>query len=310
MTKVDRIARAADTFQRRRAWLALPVAVMKKFGDDRGGNLTALVAYYGFLSLFPLLLLLVTIVDILLSHDKGLQQRLLNSALAHYPVIGPQLEQSIGPLHETGLALLTALVGIVIGVRGVALAIQNALNSAWEIPRTRRPRFPWNYLRAFALVAIVTIGMTGSTILSAVAGWAGGVLHGFSSALLALAVSLGLNFCMFWLAFRLGTAREIGWRRHLPGAIGAALCWQVLQAIGGSLVSHNLTRASNLYGTFAIVLGLIAWLYLEALLTMWVVEANVVLTYRLWPRSLIAPPYTDKDREAFRMYAQVENRGD
>ena len=57
-----------------------------------------------------------------------------------------------------------------------------------------------------------------------------------------------------------------------------------------------------------VVLGLIAWLYLQAQLTLYAVQINVVRAYRLWPRSLAPPPYTEQDRHAFRLY--VEKRGD
>src|SRR5690348_4569451 len=92
MNKVKKILRAVDEFQQQHVWLAFPVAVWKKFGDDQAGNLAALVAYYAFVSIFPLLLVLVTVLSIALKHDPGLQQRLLNSALAQYPVIGQQLK--------------------------------------------------------------------------------------------------------------------------------------------------------------------------------------------------------------------------
>src|SRR4051812_23321579 len=138
MNKVKSTLRSVDEFQQHRVWLAFPVAVWKKFGDDQAGNLAALVAYYAFVALFPLMLVLVTVLSIVLKNDPGLQQRLLNSALAQYPVIGDQLK-SIGPLHESGLALVVGLLGTFIGARGVATAMQNAMNAAWEIPYARRP---------------------------------------------------------------------------------------------------------------------------------------------------------------------------
>jgi uncharacterized BrkB/YihY/UPF0761 family membrane protein len=119
---------------------------------------------------------------------------------------------------------------------------------------------------------------------------------------LAITVSLVLNFGLFWLAFRLGTASDITWRQMWLGAAVSAVVWQVLQAVGTSFVSRQISHASPLYGTFAIVLGLIAWLYLEAQLTLYAVEINVVFVYRLWPRSLAPPPYTEQDRRAFGLY--------
>jgi membrane protein len=308
MSMVKRAVQAADTVQRRRAWLAFPVAVWKKFGDDQAGNLAALIAYYAFFAIFPLLLVLVTVLDIVLKNDPSLRQSLLDSALSQYPVIGPQLGHNIGPLHQSGLALVIGLVGTFIGARGVATAMQNALNSAWEIPFARRPGFPWSWLRSAALIIVIGVGFIGTTIISGRAAGAGRVLPGAGSSVLFYAVSMVLNFGLFWLGFRVGTASEITWRQLWLGAAISAVVWQVLQAFGSYFISHQLAHASPLYGTFALVLGLIAWLYLQAQLTLYAVEINVVRTYRLWPRSLAPPPHTEQDRRAFRLY--VEKRGD
>jgi membrane protein len=299
--------RDADQWQQRHAWLALPVAVVRKFFDNRGWNLAAVVAFYGLVAIFPLLLILVTVLNLLLKHDTGLRNRLLNSALGHYPVVGPELHDNLAPLNKTGLALVIGLAGLLIGSRGVARAIQNALNSAWEIPVLRRPAFPWNYLRGFAALITLGLGLVVTSTLSGLASGAGEVLTGVGSAILALAISLVLNCGMFWLVHKLSAARELGWRKLLPGAMLGALSWQIMQAIGGYLITHQLHRSSQLYGTFAIVLGIVGWLYFDAQLSMWAIEANVVITRRLWPRSL-APPRLPADRRAYAMYAEVERR--
>jgi membrane protein len=306
MDVVNRAVRAADALQQRHAWLAVPVAVWKKFGDDQAGNLAALIAYYSFVAIFPLLLVLVTVLDIVLKNHPALRQSLLKSALAQYPVIGPQLEHNIGPLHQTGLALVIGLVATLFGARGVANAAQNALNSVWEIPFARRPRVPWSWLRGFGLILIPGLGLLGTTTLSIAASR---ILTGAGVTVAAFAASLVLNFGVFWLAFRLGTVSEISWRQLWPGAAISAVVWQILQAFGGYLISHQLARASPSYGTFAVVLGLLAWLYLQAELTLYAVEINVVRAHRLWPRSIAPPPYTEQDRRAFQLYAQVEQRG-
>ena len=308
MNLVQRAVRAADQLQQRHAWLAVPVAVWKKFGDDHAGNLAALVAYYAFVAIFPLLLALVTVLDIVLKNDAGLRQRVLNAALTQYPVVGPDLEHSIGRLHETGVALVVGLLGTLFGARGVASALQNALNSAWEIPFERRPRFPWSWLRSFAMIAVIGLGFIVTTSLSTLAGGAGRVLSGAGAQTLAIAVSLVMNFGLFWLGFRLGTAPEVTWRQLRLGAVMSAIVWQVLQTFGTYFLSHQLAHASPLYGTFALVLGLIAWLYLQAELTLYAVEINVVRAYRLWPRSIAPPPYTEQDRRAYVLYADVEKR--
>jgi len=315
MNKVKRAVRAVDTLQQRHAWLAVPVAVWKKFGDDQAGNQAALIAYYSFVAIFPLLLVLVTVLNIVLKNDPGLQHRLLNSALSQYPVIGQQLGH-IGPLTQTGLPLVIGLLGTFIGARGVAAAIQNALNALWEIPFARRPGFPWSWLRSLGLMVVIGLGLVFTAFLSASAsGGAARILpaHWATVALVvstiaALLVSLVVSIGVFWLAFRLGTAPEIGWRQLRLGALIGGVIWQVLQYVGGYFVSHQLAHASPVYGTFAVVIGLLAWLYLEAELTLYAVQINVVLAFRLWPRSLAPPPYTEQDRQAFQLYTQLEER--
>jgi membrane protein len=306
MNMAERALRAADKLQQRHAWLAAPVAVWKKFGDDQAGNLAALIAYSALVAIFPLLLVLVTVLDIVLKNNHALKQTVLN-ALDKYPAIG-LVEGSIGRLNQTGIALAVGLVGTFIGSLGVANSVQNALNSVWEIPFARRPGFPWSWLRSAALIIVVGLGFIATTILSGLAAGIGRVLPGAGSSVLAFAVSLVLNFGLFWLAFRLGTAREITWRQLWLGAAISAVIWQILQSFGGYFLSHQLAHASPLYGTFALVLGLITWLYLQAQLTLYAVEINVVQAYRLWPRSLAPPPYTEQDRHAFRLY--VEKRRD
>ena len=306
MDKVQRIIRALDALQQRHAWLAFPIAVWKKFGDDQAGNLAALIAYSALVAIFPLLLLLLTVVDIVFKNDPATQRKVVDYALSNYPVIGSDLENSIGHLSQTGFALAVAVIGIFIGALGVSNSLQNALNSAWEIPFSRRPGFPWSWLRSAALIIVIGLGFIVTTALSVLAAGVR-VLPGGPS-VLAIVVSLVLNFGLFWLGFRLATAKEISWRQLWPGAAISAVIWQVLQYFGTTFISRQLAHATPLYGTFALVLGLIAWLYLQAQLTLYAVEINVVRAYRLWPRSLAPPPYTEQDRRAFRLY--VEKRQD
>jgi YihY family inner membrane protein len=309
MSMVTRTVRSLDMLQQRNPWLAVLVAVAKKFSDDQAGNLAALIAYYAFVAIFPLLLVLVTVLDIVLKNHPALRQSLVQSALAQYPVIGPQLVHNIGPLHRTGLALVVGLLAALFGARGLATATLNALNSVWEIPIARRPRFPGSWVRSVGLILLPGLGLLATTTLSVLASGAGRILTGGGVTVTAFVASLVLNIGLFWLAFRLGTVTDISSRQLLPGAVISAATWQILQAVGGYLVSHQLVRASPSYGIFAIVLGLLAWLFLQAELTLYAVEFNVVRAYRLWPRSIAPPPYTKQDRQAFQLYAQVERRG-
>jgi membrane protein len=286
MNALNRAVATADRTQQRWPWLALPVAVWKKFGDDQAGNLAALIAYYGFVATFPLLLVFVTVLDITLKNDPALRNDLVNSALAHYPVIGDQIKTQLHTPTASGLPLVIAIVVLLLGARGVAGAIQNALCEVWGIPRADRPGFPWSFLYSMALVLAVGGGLVLTTFLSGLAGGIGHVLNGTAAQIGTVAVSLVLNVGVFWLAFRLATVRRIRWRDMWIGAAIAAAVWQVLQLVSGYVVSHQLSHASSLYGTFGVVLGLLAWLYLQAEVTLYAAEVDVVLTRRLWPRSI------------------------
>jgi membrane protein len=297
-----------DDFQQRHRALGFPIAVWRKFSDDQAGNLAGLVAYYAFLSTFPLLLVLVSVLGMFLSGSPRLQQDVLNSALSEFPVIGTQLRSNIHSLGSSGLSLAVGLVLTFFGARGVASAMQNAMNQVWEVPRRERPGFPFSWLRSFALIAVIGTGVIVTTVLSGASSWTGHTFLGAWGRVLVIVVSLVLNIALFWLGLRLATSPRVTWRELRIAAILSALVWQILQYAGGYVVAHSLRHASALYGTFGLVLGLLAWFHLQAQLTLYAVEADVVRTRALWPRSLFPPPLTDKDHEALRSYIKAEER--
>lgn len=290
MNAIDRPLRAADRFQQRWPVLAFPVAVWSKFNDDQAGNLAALIAYYAFAALFPLLLVLVTVLDIVLKNRPSLRAQLLTSALSQYPVIGLQIKNSLGTIPGSGLPLVIGIVFLLLGARGVAGAMQNALCEVWGITRDQRPGFPFAQLWSFALLFTVGIGFVVTTFLSSLAGGVGNVINGAVAYFGTVLTSLVVNVGVFWLSFRIATAWKMRWRDLRTGAVIAAVFWQILQVVGGYVIGHQLHRASDLYGTFGIVLGLLAWLFLQAEVTIYAAEADVVLTRRLWPRSILPAP--------------------
>ena len=282
-----------DQTQQRWPWLAVAVATWKKFSDDQAGNLAALIAYYAFASIFPLLLVAVTILDIVASHSPKVGAQLL-AALKTYPVVGMQLQSTMTHgLSGTGLALVIGIVLTLFAARGVATAIQNALNSVWEVPRFRRPRFPKNLLRSIGLIAVLGPGQIITIALSSVAGGTGH-LGGAFAKIAAFAVSLLLNIGLFWAAFRLATAAEVADAR--PAAQRDTGGNRVAVAAASRRLLHRSPRQEQRgLRHFAVVLGLLAWFYLQAQITLYVAELNVVRVMRLWPRSLAPPPLTAAD---------------
>jgi membrane protein len=286
MRWVQRAVGAADRLQARWPPIAVPVAVWKKFQDDQAGYLAALVCFFGFVAVFPLLLIFVTVLDMTLKSDPTLHRDLLNSALMQYPVVGSEIDSSLGSINSSGLPLIAGIAVLLLGTRGVAFAMQNALCTVWGIRREQRPSFFTRWLHGLALVLVVGLGLVVTTFLSGIAGGAGHVVSGFGAHAGAVVISLVANVGVFWLAFRLATIRKVPWANLRIGAMLAALVWQVLQVTGGYVVTHELHRASALYGTFGVVLGLVGWLYLQATVTLYCAEVDAVLITRHWPRSL------------------------
>ncbi len=301
---VKRATRRADAVQQRNPWLAFPYAVVKKFGDDEAGNLAALVAYYGFFSLFPLLLAFVTILSMVLHGNSDLQQRIEGSALARLPVVGEEISRNVHTLQGSGLALVLALALALWAGLGVLRVMQTGMNAVWNVPYHHRPGIVPSIVRALIMLVVLAV----IVLASAAAGIAGAGSHTWWGAILGVAASLTFNFVLFALAFRVLTSEDLSWTDVWPGAVFAAIAWTILQALGGYYVSHQLQGASQTYGTFATVIGLMAWLYLGAQMTFLAAEINVVRRRRLWPRAIVPPPLTEADRRALTYYAKQQER--
>jgi len=304
MNPIERVVRRADTYQQHHR-IGFVFGVVKKFGDDRAGSLAALIAYYGFLSLFPLLLLLVTVLGFVVQHNPDLQHRLLHSALADFPIIGDQISKNVHSLRATGLGLVISIVGLAWGSLGFTQAAQHAMAEVWNVPGVHRPGFLPRLGRGTSIIGVLGVGAIATTLVSGI-----GVSTGTAAVTLSVTVlaSVALNVAIGIAAFRLLTPKVVPTRELLPGAVLAGLAWSALQLVGGYLVSHQLRNMSQVYGLFAIVLGLMFWLYLGAQISLYAAELNVVLARRLYPRSIVQPPLTEPDRQALRDLAGQEER--
>ena len=272
-----------DSFQRRHRLIAIAVAVLRKFSDDGAGSKAALIAYYGFFSLFPLLLLFVTILGFVLGGSSSAERAVLHSALKQFPIVGSQL--GVGhALRGSGIGLAVGFVGALLSGLAVTTAAEAAFNTVYAVPRARRPNFLAVRWRGLKLLVVVGLLQVVSTAVSgAVTGGLGGTLLTAAGIL----VSLLLNVVMFFAIFRLLTDSAVSTRELWPGIALASVAWEVLQSLGGIYVGHVLKGAGQTYGTFALVIGLLVWLYLGARVLVYAAEVNVVLARGLWPRSLL-----------------------
>ncbi len=277
---VDRL----DGWQQRRPSTAVPSAVVRKYSDDRAGQLTAQISHAAFLAVFPMLLVLLTLVGIVLDGHQGLQDDIINSALRQFPVIGSDLKRNIHELSTTNRwALAVGIVWLLYGSMKLSRSSQVMMASVWDIDRDDLPDF-WHWIpRAAGFLAVLGVGFIVGGALAGLGAF--GRLGSFSS-WIGLALSLVVNVLMYWGAFAIVVRIPRQERAVWPGAVIGGVGWTLLQFAGAQLVNHQLRHLSNLYGTFATILGLIWWIALGAMITVYAAESNVVLTRHLWPRSI------------------------
>jgi membrane protein len=304
-----RLTEVLDRYQQRHRWVGLPLAVVYKFTDDQGVYLAALITYYGFLSLFPLLLVMATVLGFLLPAYPGLQQQLIDSALSQFPIIGDQLTSSTHPLRGSGPGLATGILVALYGGLGVALAVQNALDQVWGVPVHKRANPFLARLRGLLMLVLLGLGVALTTALSAVSDI--GAQLGPLVRWLVVALSVLINCGLFVLGFRTLTSRRVTLREVVPGAVLAAVGWQVLQSVGTVYVDSQLRGSTQVYGLFGLVLGLMGFIYIEAVVVVFSAELNVVVADRLWPRALLGPfledvELTRADRRSYASYATAQ----
>ncbi|MCW2686911.1 MAG: putative rane protein [Mycobacterium sp.] len=283
------MVRWLDRLQRRNRAAGFVIAVIYKYADDQAGYLAALIAYYAFLSLFPLLLLLTTVLSVVLVGHPGLQEQIVHSALTQFPVIGEQLGE---PRRLSG-----GTAGVVIGIAvalygglGVGQAVQHAMDTVWAVPRNNRPDPIRSRIRSLLLLIILGSVLIAATLLSAV-GRASTAFGPVGKIGLVIA-GVAINTVVCLVAFRVATARDLTYRQVAPGAVIAAIAWQLLQWFGAVYVAHVVRSPSITNSVFALVLGLVAFLNLLAVVLVLCAEINVVRVNHLYPRALLTP-FTD-----------------
>lgn len=305
MNSIERTLRRIDAFQQSHQPLTTIYAVIKKFGDDNSGTLVSSLAYSGFVAVFPLLLVAVTALGIVLGGHPGLAGSVQRSILSQFPVIGTELLHNIHALHSaTAVSLVVGLLGLLWGSLGLAQAGIFAMEQVWNIPGANRPNYLTRLGRSVAFLGVLAVGVLAGALLAGFGTFGG---HAIWVRVAGVAASLAVNVGQFWLAFRVLTPKSVAHRELVPGALFGGAAWTVVQAAAGYLVGHNLRHDSAVYGMFAIVLGLLAYIYLGARLAVYSAELNVVWHERLWPRALVQPPLTPADQASLARQA-LENR--
>jgi membrane protein len=303
-----------DAYQRKHPAISFPIAVVYKYFDDQGPYLAAIISYYAFIAIFPLLLLGSSILGFVLQDNPDLRDRLLDSALSQFPIIGNQLGRPEGISGST-TAIVIGSIAAVYGAMGLGQAVQNAANIAWSVPRNSRANPIILRLRSILFLAISGVGILTLAIATSVLANPDALGADLEATLRWVIRLVGflLTIAIFVSVFRLISHGRAGWRSVSPGAVVTALLWQALQWIGNTYVREVIGKAdgNEMNGTFALVLGLIAFIFVAAVMVVLGLEVNVVLRRHLYPRALLTP-FTDNviltkaDQKAYAAYAKSQ----
>jgi YihY family inner membrane protein len=301
-----------DRTQRRRSGLGFPIATFFKFIDDQGPYLAAIISFYAVLAVFPLLLLAVTIFGFVLQGNPDFQERVIDSALGTFPIIGNELGRP-DRLQGSTTSTVVGIIAATYGSLGLGQALQNALNVVWSVPRNMRPNPIRLRLKSLGLLMLGGISVLAITTISTL----GSETEVFGPRLdatlrwtvrLLTVVLIGL---LLTAVFRLAAARRHHLGRAAPGAFTVAFLWAVLQYVGTIYTTRVLKETEGMNFAFGLVLGLIGIIYVAAFIGVLGMEVNVVLARRLWPRSIRSlfvdrGELTEADRRAYASYVRAQ----
>ncbi len=279
------LLKSFDDFQYKHRAVGFSTAIIKHYSEDRGGRSAALITYYLFLSLFPLLFWLSLIANLLNTHFPGASSTLIHGATTYFPVLGKQLNIVAHNSNDTTGGIIVSGLVTLYGVRGTAMAFREIVNDMFMVPQVEREGFPHNWLRG---IGIVFIG-GGGFVLSAIGySWALARGHGTGFRILIGIAGVGLLTLVFLAVLKLALPARNKAHKIINSAILMAIGFGLLQFAGSLIVTHSLKHYSDFYtAVFATTLGLLAWIYLETQVLLYSIEIAVVKERKLWPIRLI-----------------------
>lgn len=283
MKSLDRVVDRIDQWQQHNRVVAPAYAVIKKFGDDKANNLVVGLGWYGFTSIYPLFLVVITIFGFIGAASLG---NGIVHTLQQFPVIGSGFDKTptgSSRLHGNVAGLVIGLVLLVYGAQGVTQTAQQAMATVWDIPKEKLPGFLPRLGRSIGALVIIGVCFLVNAALGVLATGGGRSYAIRVPVILAMVV---INIVSYAAAFRALTPKAVGTRSLVPGAVAAAIGFTVLIMVGSGLVNHQIRNSSETYGQFAVVIGLVGFLLILAKVSIYAAELNVVLDRHLWPRPL------------------------
>ncbi|HVC36200.1 MAG TPA: YihY/virulence factor BrkB family protein [Candidatus Dormibacteraeota bacterium] len=284
MAIIQKILQAVDNWQLKHQAIGFIYAVFKKYSQDQVGYQAVLLTYYGFLSLFPLFLILTTVLGVVANDHPQLRETVTHGITTYFPILGGQLSTHIQTLHKSGLALIIGILFMLYGARGVAGAFRHGVNHIWQTEEQAKLGFLPSLAKN---MAIILVGGLGFILASLISGYASAVGRGLVFHSLSIGLDLIIFYGLFLFLINISLPSQISLSEIRVGAATAALGLVVLQSLGGYLLAHELRTLDALYSSFAIVLGLLFWIYLQVQVLYLAIEIAVVRSRHLWPRSFL-----------------------
>jgi membrane protein len=293
-----------DRFQREHGAVGFPYAVITKYLDDDGPRHAALITYYGFLSIFPLLLLGVAIVSRVLATNPELRHSVITAIVP--PALQSTVDAAASALPTSPVAFVIGVIGLIWSATGVVYAAYRTLNHVAGVRMRDLPMPVGAYTRVIGVSLLLLVGVIaggGLTVAAAALpsiGLPDRLFAALGTGVAAFAVLLvGVKILLLRPA-PLSTL----WR---PAASGALLLALVLH-VGAPLLTGLVRKAGPVYGAFATVAGLFALLYLVSQALVAVAEIAAVRRVRLWPRALDNTNPTEADERALALLAREQER--
>ena len=302
--RVNRVIAWADQLQRKHGVLGFPYAVVKKYGDDAGGREAALITYYGFLSIFPLLLLGVAVLSRVLADNPDLRKRLINAVVPE--ALRSTVEHSLAALPTSTLPLVFGLLGLLYSGTGVVFSVYQTLNHVAAVPHRLRAPFLSRYIRVFVMLATLLLGGLAVGALTVVATALPGQ-PGIQRAAAVLGSALVI-FGVLLLAAKLLLVRPAPVRVLWPAAVLGTVVVTLVLTVGAPLLARLVAKAGPVYGSFATVAGMFALLYLVGQGLVYAAEVAAVRYARLWPRAFDLTRPTEADVRALTLLAREQER--
>jgi uncharacterized BrkB/YihY/UPF0761 family membrane protein len=294
----------ADRVQRTHPVAGFPYGVVKKYGEDAGGRKAALITYYGFLAIFPILLLVVVTVTRVLAGNPELRDQAVEAIVP--AELRDTVQNAVTSLPTGPLPFVIGIIGVIFSASGVVFSLYDLLNQVAGVPHRDRFGMVPRYLRGFAMLLVLLVGMLAIgalAILSSVVPDVAGAPR-----ILSVAGAVVVAFGMLLAAPKLLVARPTSLRGVWPAAAIGTVVIGALLVVLGPLLARFVSRSGPVYGSFAVIVGLFALLYLVSQVLVYAAEVAVVRRARLWPRALDPAEPTPADRRARRLLIETELR--